>query len=94
MPHRFVTNAAFAIPWTKRFTGYEGKVLDGWTVDGVLTAQSGFPATILSGPVLNIPDVALLGGGVERANGDATGLSSGASRQRRGGRDPVAVRRG
>jgi hypothetical protein len=72
VPHRFVTNAAFAIPWTKRFIGYEGRILDGWTVDGVLTAQSGFPATILSGPVLNIPDVALLGGGVDRANGDAT----------------------
>ena len=71
LPQRFVTNAAFAIPWTKRFAGYEGKVLDGWTIDGVLTAQSGFPATILSGSVLNIPDVALLGGGVERANGDA-----------------------
>ena len=68
---RFVTNAAFEIPWTKRFAGYQGKILDGWTVDGVLTAQSGFPATILSGPVLGIPDVALLGGGVERANGDA-----------------------
>jgi Carboxypeptidase regulatory-like domain len=72
VPQRFVMNAAFAIPWTKRFAGYEGKILDGWTLDGVLTAQSGFPATILSGPVLNIPDVALLGGGMERANGDAT----------------------
>ena len=71
VPQRFVTNAAFAIPWTKRFTGYESKALDGWTIDGVVTAQSGFPATILSGPVLNIADVAILGGGVERANGDA-----------------------
>jgi hypothetical protein len=70
VPQRFVTNAAFAIPWTKRFTGYEGKILDGWTVDGILTAQSGFPATILSGPVLGIPDVALLGGGVDRADGN------------------------
>lgn len=70
VPQRFVMNAAFAIPWTKRFAGYEGKILDGWTVDGVVTAQSGFPATILSGPVLNIPDVALLGGGEDRADGD------------------------
>ncbi len=70
VPQRFVINAAFAIPWTKRFTRYEGKLLDGWTLDGVLSAQSGFPATILSGPVLNIPDVALLGGGVDRANGN------------------------
>ncbi len=69
--HRFVMNVSFAIPWTKRFGGYEGKILDGWAVDGVLTAQSGFPATILSGPVLGIPDVALLGGGAERANGNA-----------------------
>jgi hypothetical protein len=71
VPHRFVMNAAFAIPWTKHFTGYEGKILDGWTVDGVLTAQSGFPTTIFSGPVLGIPDVALLGGGADWANGDA-----------------------
>ncbi len=70
VPQRFVMNAAFAIPWTKRFSGYEGKLLDGWTLDGVVTAQSGFPATILSGPVLNIPDVALLGGGMVRADGD------------------------
>lgn len=67
---RFVANAAFEIPWTKGFTGYEGKILDGWTLDGVLTAQSGFPTSILSGPVLNIPDVALLGGGAVRADGD------------------------
>lgn len=70
VPSRFVANATFEIPWTKRFTGYRGKILDGWAVDGVLSAQSGFPATILSGPVLGIPDVALLGGGVERANGN------------------------
>ncbi len=70
VPHRFVTNAAFTIPWTKRFAGYEGKLLDGWTVDGVLTAQSGFPATIFSGSVLGIPDAALLGGGEDWANGD------------------------
>ena len=70
VPQRFVMNASFAIPWTRRFGGYEGKILDGWTIDGVVSAQSGFPSTILSGPVLGIPDVALLGGGVDRADGN------------------------
>ena len=72
LPNRFVANAAFEIPWTSRFHGYRGKLLDGWAADGIVTAQSGFPTTILSGPVLNISDVAILGGGAERANGDAT----------------------
>lgn len=76
LPSRFVANVAFEIPWTSRFHGYQGKLLDGWAVDGILTAQSGFPATILSGPVLGISDVALVGLGLnasaERANGDAT----------------------
>jgi hypothetical protein len=72
LPSRFVANVSFAIPWTSRFHGYKGKLLDGWAVDGIVTAQSGFPSTILSGPVLNITDVALLGGGVDRANGNVT----------------------
>jgi hypothetical protein len=71
VPSRFVGNVSFEIPWTHRFHSYEGKILDGWTVDGIVTAQSGFPTTILSGSVLNITDVALLGGGVDRADGDA-----------------------
>lgn len=72
LPQRFVANVTFEVPWTNRMRGSEGKLLDGWSVDGILTAQSGFPTTIVSGPVLNIPDVALLGGGTDRANGDAT----------------------
>ena len=68
--HRFVINSNFDIPWTKSFRGYRGRILDGWSADGVVSAQSGLPATILSGPEFGISDVALLGGGVEQANGD------------------------
>jgi hypothetical protein len=69
--NRVVINALFAIPWTQRFHGIEGRVLHGWAVDGIITAQSGFPATIFSGSVRGIPDVALLGGGAGLANGAA-----------------------
>ena len=71
---RFVFNGLFEVPWTKRFTGIRGKVLDGWAVDGIITAQSGLPASIFSGSVRGIPDVSLIGGGQgskELANGDA-----------------------
>jgi hypothetical protein len=69
--NRVVLNSLFEVPWTKRFTGVRGKVLHGWAVDGILFVQSGIPVSILSGPVLGISDVALIGGGTELANGDA-----------------------
>lgn len=68
---RFVLNGLFEIPWTKRFAGIRGKLLHGWAADGIITAQSGLPASIFSGAVRGIPDVALIGGGAELANGDA-----------------------
>jgi hypothetical protein len=68
---RFVFNGLFEIPWTRRFSGLRGKVLHGWAVDGIITAQSGLPASIYSGSVRGVSDVALIGGGTELANGDA-----------------------
>jgi hypothetical protein len=71
LTHRFVFSGIFEIPWTGRFTGRSRTLLHGWALGGVFTAQSGPPATIFSGTVMGISDVALLGGGVERANGSA-----------------------
>ena len=73
--NRFVLNSLFEVPWTKRFTGVRGKVLDGWAVDGILVVQSGIPVSILSGPVLGISDVALIGGGTELANGNVSAFT-------------------
>ncbi len=72
--HRVVASAIFTIPWTRSFTGKTGKFLDGWALSGIFSAQSGFPATIFSGNVLGITDVAMLGGGTERANGSPAGF--------------------
>jgi len=77
--HRVVLSHMFDIPWTKHFTGVSGKVLDGWSFNGIFSFQSGFPATLFSGPRKGISDVALLGlpqppGGssTDRINGDPT----------------------
>jgi len=72
--HRVVLAHQFEIPWTKHFGGVSGKVLDGWSFNGIFTLQTGFPATLFSGSRRGISDVALLGvpSGSERANGDPT----------------------
>ena len=72
--NRFVMNILFEIPWKKRFTGFRGSVLNGWAVDGIFILQSGVPVSILSGPVLGISDVALIGGGSDLANGNVSGF--------------------
>jgi hypothetical protein len=49
----------FDIPWTKHFTGISGKVLDGWSFNGIFTLQTGFPVTLFSGSqtaLSNVPD--------------------------------------
>jgi hypothetical protein len=69
---RFVFSNVWEIPWTKRFHGFAGKALDGWAINGIFAIQSGFPTSIFSGTRRGIADVALLGGGTVRANGDPT----------------------
>jgi hypothetical protein len=72
LTHRFVFSGVLNIPWTRRFSGHTAQVLHGWSLAGILTAQSGLPASIFSGSRRGISDVALLGGGTVRANGDAS----------------------
>lgn len=70
--YRFVSSNVWEIPWTKRFHGVAGKALDGWAISGIFSIQSGFPSSIFSGTRRGVSDVALLGGGTVRADGDPT----------------------
>jgi hypothetical protein len=70
--HRFSVYHLWEIPWTKRFHGFAGKALDGWALNGIFSMQSGFPTSIFSGTRRGVADVALLGGGTVRADGDPT----------------------
>jgi len=74
--HRFVSSNVWEIPWTKRFHGVAGKALDGWAINGIFSIQSGFPTSIFADSAATtrrgVQDIALLGGGLVRANGDPT----------------------
>jgi carboxypeptidase family protein len=72
--HRVVLSHLWDIPGTSRFTGIAGRVLGGWSFNGIFSFQTGFPATTFSGSRKGISDVALLGlpSGSERTNGDPT----------------------
>lgn len=44
--HRFVLSALYQLPF-KSHSGFAGKALGGWQVNGILTWQTGFPFTLL-----------------------------------------------
>jgi hypothetical protein len=67
---RFVMSAIWEVPWAKRYHGFAGKALDGWAISGIFSMQTGFPTSIFSGTRRGVSDVALLGGGTVRADGD------------------------
>jgi hypothetical protein len=70
--NRFVLSYNYVIPFTKRFTGIAGKVLDGWQFSGIFEDHSGTPATILAGQRRGVSDILLDGNSVIRANGDVS----------------------
>lgn len=45
-PQRLVVNYTYELPNFEGAQGFEGKVLSGWRISGVTTAQSGLPMTI------------------------------------------------
>lgn len=45
--HRFVLSYYWELP-THKFSGFKGKVLDGWAISGITTYQTGFPIRIMS----------------------------------------------
>ena len=45
--HRFVVSYYYELP-VKKYSGFKGKLLDGWAVSGITQFQSGFPVHIQS----------------------------------------------
>ena len=48
-PHRLTGNFVYELPWFQTQTGWKGRVLGGWQVNGFFTFQSGAPFTVLNG---------------------------------------------
>lgn len=71
IPHRLVLTGVWRLP--VRAPGISGRFLNGWTFSSISQAQSGIPATILSGPRLGITDVNMDGNLIQ--GGDNTRAS-------------------
>jgi hypothetical protein len=61
--NRFVTSFIYAMPYFRASKGFKRQLLDGWSVNGILTLQSGIPFTVLAGV-----DRSLAGVGSDRAD--------------------------
>ncbi len=48
-PHRLTGNYVFELPWFQSQTGFKGRLLGGWQINGFFTFQSGAPFTVLNG---------------------------------------------
>lgn len=62
-PHRFVINYTWELPVPK-YSGAAGKIVDGWSISGITTWQSGFPIRISSladNELINSYDIETLG---------------------------------
>ena len=60
VPHRFVGSFIYDLPFAKRFSnGFAKTVLDGWSLGGIYTLESGRPFS-----VLNVSNTTGTGGGV------------------------------
>jgi hypothetical protein len=46
VPQVWVTNVMWELPWFKSQQGLLGRLLGGWTADGIETLQAGFPFTV------------------------------------------------
>jgi hypothetical protein len=68
--NRFVLSYNYEIPFTKHFHGWKKYALDGWSQSGILSAQSGLPATVYAAPIFGINDL-LLNGTVNTTQGVA-----------------------
>lgn len=47
--HRFVTSFIWELPFFRGSSGFKRAVLGGWSVNGILTLQSGSPFTVMAG---------------------------------------------
>ena len=48
-PHRLTGNFVYELPWFQEQSGFKGRLLGGWQVNGFFTFQSGAPFTVLNG---------------------------------------------
>lgn len=76
---RVVASYDYEIPFTRGLEGFKRYLLDGWGTSGILSSQSGFPATVYAGPVTfpdgnAIPDLLLDGDSNDVLNGNAKQL--------------------
>ncbi len=55
--HRFVASLSWDLPWRKDMVGVAGKFLGGWTVNSLLSFQSGFPFTLAAKSDLNLDGI-------------------------------------
>src|SRR6266700_321230 len=70
---RFNLSYAYNVPFARNMSsGTMKRIFDGWTLSGVFSTQTGFPATIFAGSIAGVGDVQLLGAGTAWANGNAT----------------------
>jgi hypothetical protein len=68
-PQHFVVNYSYDLPFGKGMSGFAGKVLGGWNVSGVTTAQGGDPLTFID------PGIQGVSPGAGAAYGTSTALS-------------------
>jgi hypothetical protein len=47
--HRFVASYLWNLPFTRKTSGFVGKVLGGWELNGIQQYQTGTPMTVISG---------------------------------------------
>jgi hypothetical protein len=59
VPHRFVASGVYDFPFFRNTSGFAKSFLDGWSIGGILTLESGRPFT-----VGNVSDSTGVGGGV------------------------------
>ena len=48
-PHRLTGNFVYELPWFQDQSGFKGRILGGWQLNGFFTFQSGAPFTVLNG---------------------------------------------
>jgi hypothetical protein len=76
---RFVSNWVYQIPFARNMSNQAlRRVLDGWSVNGIFSTQTGLPTTLLAGTNL-INDPLLVGGGIQWASGNALTLQPSAT---------------
>jgi len=68
--NRFVMHFDYKVPFTSKFEGWTGRLLDGFTFSGIFEARSGLPVTIFAGQRRGVSDIILDGNSLVRANGD------------------------